>query len=78
MAGGSGVTICSDCKGVGYCTVTISVVHDGAWLPDYIDVNCECNPPATDCDAPHWAAGEPRGTAPEDFHPFRDGQYAGL
>jgi hypothetical protein len=70
--------ICPDCKGVGYRTETISVVHDGAWLPDYIIVSCICNPDPTDFDAPHWADDEPRGTAYEDFHPFRDGQYAGL
>jgi hypothetical protein len=65
--------ICPTCRGVGYRTETISVVHDGAWLPDYIDVPCECNPPATDED---W---EPRGTAWEDFNPpFNDRQYAGL
>jgi hypothetical protein len=67
------MTICPTCKGVGYVTVTISVPYDGAILPDYIDVNCECNPPATDDD---W---EPRGTAWEDFNPpFNDRQYAGL
>jgi hypothetical protein len=65
--------ICPTCRGGGYRTVTISVPYDGAILPDYIDVNCECNPDPTDED---W---EPRGTAWEDFNPpFNDRQYAGL
>jgi hypothetical protein len=71
------MSICPTCRGVGYVTATISVVHDGAWLPDYIVVNCECNPPATDADAPHWADAETRGTAYEDFHPFIAARYEG-
>jgi hypothetical protein len=73
------VSICSDCKGVGYRIVGVPVFRDGGYSDiDYFDVNCECNPDPTDFDAPHWADDEPRGTAYEDFHPFRDGQYAGL
>jgi hypothetical protein len=58
-----------------------------ATIPDYLDVPCECNPPATDADAPDddgllpadlLAAWEPMGTAYDDFQPrFNDRRYAG-
>lgn len=46
---------CPICRGTGYVTVTIAVVHDGGYLPDYIVVACDCNPAPTDEDAPDWS-----------------------
>jgi hypothetical protein len=74
------MTICPTCSGVGYIEKVVPVFADGGWSDvEEVTVNCECNPDPTDADAPHWAAGEPRGTAWEDFNPpFNDRQYAGL
>lgn len=79
--------MCADCNGTGYRIETVSVFYDGGFLPDYLEVPCECNPPATDADAPDdgllpadlLAAWEPMGTTPDDFRfGFNDHRYTGL
>lgn len=42
--------MCDLCKGIGYITVTLSVFYDGGWMPEYTDMPCNCNEPATDED----------------------------
>lgn len=42
--------LCPVCRGTGYVTETVSVVHDGGYLPNYIVMACDCNPAPTDED----------------------------
>lgn len=65
---------CDLCRNTGYIVLTHSAICDGAFVPEYETVNCDCNPPATDDDAPDW---EPY-VEWEDTHRFNDYQYAGL
>jgi hypothetical protein len=62
--------MCDYCNHTGWITETHLMVYDGAYLPHYVEVRCNCNPEPTDDDAPHWASDEPRGTAYDDFHPL--------
>jgi hypothetical protein len=48
------VEMCTYCQGTGWIVETVSVPFDGGYLPDYIDVRCNCNPEPTDADLPDW------------------------
>ena len=75
--------MCDLCGNTGYRMIDVGT----ATIPDNEEIPCECNPPATDADAPDdgllpadlLAAWEPMGTTPEDFRfGFNDHRYTGL
>jgi hypothetical protein len=44
--------MCDYCNHTGWTTETHLMVYDGAYLPHYVEVRCNCNPEPSDFDYP--------------------------